>query len=123
MKKPQRRRGAKALTFPSSPTSQIMPITKAEVEKIAHLSNLELTAEETEVFAKQLSAIVEYIDQLNELDTAAVKPWQPRSAGELTSSLAARDDKVEPGLGTDKALAQAPAHEEGHFLVPRVIGG
>lgn len=100
-----------------------MPITKPEVEKIAQLSNLELTAEETEMFATQLSAIVEYIDQLNALDTSAVKPWQQRSAGELQASFAARADCVEPSLGTAKALEQAPEHDEGHFLVPRVIGG
>jgi len=100
-----------------------MPITKPEVEKIAHLANLELTAEETETFANQLSAIVEYIDQLNELDTSTVKPWQQRSAGELVASYAARDDVVEPSLGADKALEQAPEQDAGHFLVPRVIGG
>lgn len=100
-----------------------MPITKPEVEKIAQLSNLELTAEETETFATQLSAIVEYIDQLNALDTSAVKPWQQRSAGELQASFAVRADRVEPSLGTVKALEQAPEHDEGHFLVPRVIGG
>jgi aspartyl-tRNA(Asn)/glutamyl-tRNA(Gln) amidotransferase subunit C len=100
-----------------------MPITKPEVEKIAQLSNLELTAEETETFATQLSAIVEYIDQLNALDTSAVKPWQQRSAGKLQTSFAVRDDRVEPSLGTEKALEQAPEHDEGHFLVPRVIGG
>jgi aspartyl-tRNA(Asn)/glutamyl-tRNA(Gln) amidotransferase subunit C len=100
-----------------------MPITKPEVEKIAQLSNLELTAEETETFATQLSAIVEYIDQLNALDTSAVQPWQQRSAGDLQTSFAVRDDRVEPSLGTEKALEQAPEHAEGHFLVPRVIGG
>lgn len=100
-----------------------MPITKPEVEKIARLANLELTAEETDQFAPQLAAIVEYIDQLNELDTAAVKPWQQRSAGELQRSYAVRPDAVEPSLGTDKALEQAPAHDAGHFLVPRIIGG
>ena len=100
-----------------------MPITKLEVEKIAHLANLELTATETEQFANQLAAIVDYIDQLNELDTADVKPWQQRSAGALQDSYAVRADVVEPSLGTEKALAQAPAQDAGHFLVPRVIGG
>ena len=100
-----------------------MPITKAEVEKIAQLSNLELTANETETFANQLAAIVEYIDQLNELDTSGVKPWRPPSAGALHVSYAVRADAVEPSLGTDQALAAAPEHDEGHFLVPRVIGG
>ena len=39
------------------------------------------------------------------------------------ASYAVRDDAVEPSLGTDKALEQAPEQDAGHFLVPRVIGG
>lgn len=100
-----------------------MPITRTEVEKIAKLANLELTDAEKENFSGQLAAIVEYIDQLNEVDTSAVKAWQTRSAGEAISSYASRDDAVEPSLGQDKALNQAPDADEGHFLVPRVIGG
>lgn len=99
-----------------------MPITRTEVEKIANLANLELTEAEKESLAGQLAAIVEYIDQLNELDTSAVAPWQTRSAGEAISSCASRDDVVEPSLGQGKALDQAPDADEGHFLVPRVIG-
>ena len=53
-----------------------MPISKEEVTKIAALSNLALTTEETESFSVQLAGIVEYIDQLNELDTGSVKAWQ-----------------------------------------------
>src|SRR5262245_18722238 len=100
-----------------------MPITQTEVEKVAALANLELTAEEKELFSNQLAAIVEYVDQLNELDTSAVKPWRHQSAGEVETSYATREDKVEPGLGQQKGLEQAPDHDEGHFLVPRVIGG
>jgi len=100
-----------------------MPITKTEVEKIAGLANLELTAEEKELFSNQLAAIVEYVDQLNELDTSAVKPWGHHSAGEVETSYATREDNIEPSLGQQKALDQAPDHDEGHFLAPRVIGG
>ena len=100
-----------------------MPITQTEVEKVAALANLELTAEEKELFSNQLAAIVEYVDQLNELDTSAVEPWRHRSAGEVESSYATRDDRVETSLGQQKALEQAPERDEGHFLVPRVIGG
>ncbi|HMV48749.1 MAG TPA: Asp-tRNA(Asn)/Glu-tRNA(Gln) amidotransferase subunit GatC [Blastocatellia bacterium] len=98
-----------------------MPITRTEVEKIAKLANLELTDAEKESFSGQLAAIVEYIDQLNEVDTAAVNAWQPRSAGEAVTSYASRADVVEPSLGQAKALVQAPDADEGHFLVPRVI--
>lgn len=99
-----------------------MPITRTEVEKIARLANLELTEAEKESFSGQLAAIVEYIDQLKELDTSAVAPWQPRSVGNAATSYASRDDVVEPSLGQETALAQAPEPDEGHFTVPRVIG-
>src|SRR5262249_35381619 len=100
-----------------------MPITRTEVEKIAGVANLELTPEEKELFSSQLTAIVEYVDQLNELDTSAVKPWRHHSAGEVEDSYARRADPVAPALGRAKALEQAPDHDEGHFLTPRVIGG
>ena len=100
-----------------------MPITQAEVEKIAELANLELMPEEKASFSVQLAAIVEYIDQLNELDTSNVKPWQHRSAGDALTSYVSRDDIVEPSLGQEGALENAPDPADGHFRVPRVIGG
>src|SRR5262245_55192747 len=109
--------------LPTPHSQKIMPITQTEVEKIAGLANLELTAEEKELFSTQLAAIVEYVDQLNELDTSTVKPWRHHSAGEVETSYATRDDKIEPGIGQQKALEQAPDHDDGQFLVPRVIGG
>lgn len=99
-----------------------MPITQDQVEKIAELANLELSAAEKASLSNQLASIVEYIDQLSELDTAAFKPWQQRSAGEVNASAVTREDRVEPSLGQEKALDQAPDADEGHFLVPRVIG-
>ena len=100
-----------------------MPISKEEVTKIASLSNLALTLEETDSFSVQLAAIVEYIDQLSEVDITHVQPWQHRSAGEAATSFAAREDRVEPSLGTNVALANAPDPDAGHFAVPKVIGG
>lgn len=100
-----------------------MPISKEEVTKIAALSNLALTPEETESFSVQLAGIVAYIDQLSELDTADMKAWQQRSAGDATTSYASREDRLEPSLGTDVALSNAPDPDLGHFGVPKVIGG
>ncbi|MGH9766832.1 MAG: Asp-tRNA(Asn)/Glu-tRNA(Gln) amidotransferase subunit GatC, partial [Blastocatellia bacterium] len=57
------------------------------------------------------------------LDTSAVEAWRHPSAGEVETSYVTRDDKIEPSIGQQKALEQAPDHDEGHFLVPRVIGG
>lgn len=100
-----------------------MPITEGEVEKIAELGNLELTAEEKQSFSVQLAAIVEYIDQLNELDTSQVKAWQHSSAGPAPGSFATREDVVAQSLGQEKAVENAPDADSGYFRVPRVIGG
>lgn len=100
-----------------------MPISKEEVTKIAALSNLALTVEETESFSVQLAAIVEYIDQLSEVDISHIPPWKHRSAGEAATSYASREDSVEASLGTDIALSNAPDPDAGHFAVPKVIGG
>jgi len=98
-----------------------MPLTQIEVEKIADLANLELTADEKRSLSSQLAAIVEYIDQLKELDTSSVEPWRQTSAGDAATSYATREDLVQPGLGQEQALDQAPEKDDGHFLVPRVI--
>lgn len=100
-----------------------MPITQTEVEKIAELANLELTPEEKDSFSLQLAAIIDYIDQLNEVDTSHTKAWQQRSAGNALTSAVTRDDDVVPSLGAERALENAPDPEMGHFRVPRVIGG
>ena len=98
-----------------------MPITQDEVERIAELANLELTMEEKIAFSVQLAAIVDYIDQLNELDTSNVRPWQHLSAGDAITSFASRADEITPGPGQSKALENAPDAADGHFRVPKVI--
>ena len=98
-----------------------MPITQNEVARIAELANLELTNEEKNAFSLQLAAIVDYIDQLNELDTSNVRAWQHSSAGEAITSFASRADGVIPSLGQAKALENAPDAADGHFRVPKVI--
>ena len=101
-----------------------MAITRADVEKIAELARLELTAEETGLFAEQLSSIIGHVEKLNELDTANVQPMShcvPAAGGD--TEYAKRDDKVRPGLGQKLAVENAPDSEAGYFRVPRVIGG
>ena len=82
-----------------------------------------MTPEEKESFSIQLAAIVDYIDQLNELDTTKVKAWQHTSAGPALDSFATREDVIEAGIGQEKATDNAPDPDEGYFRVPRVIGG
>ncbi|HJQ26024.1 MAG TPA: Asp-tRNA(Asn)/Glu-tRNA(Gln) amidotransferase subunit GatC [Blastocatellia bacterium] len=99
-----------------------MPITRTDVEKIAELARLELTDAEADSFTSQLGAILGYIDQLNELDTADVPPMS-HCATTADAAEARRDDVVQPSLGQQVATANAPDAEAGYFRVPKVIGG
>ncbi len=98
-----------------------MPITEADIEKIAQLAHLEITREELRVFAPQIADIITYVEQLNEVDTTNVEPMLGglTPEGELTDS--ARDDIVEPSLGQKIALEEAPDAVAGHFRVPKVL--
>ena len=100
-----------------------MPITKDDVEKIAALARLELTPEETDSFTQQLGSILEYIDKLNELDTADVPPMSHCSTAGDDAEYARRDDAVTKSLGQQTATENAPDAEAGYFKVPKVIGG
>ncbi len=94
-------------------------LTRADVERIAALAHLDLTADETELFTKQLAQILEYAERLREVDTTQVSAtWHP-SPG----SAALRDDVRRPSLAREDALAGAPdAAPDGLFRVPKVIG-
>lgn len=91
-------------------------ISREEVEHVAHLARLRFSEEESERLQAELSRIIDYINQLRELDLAGVPPTA--HAVNLTNVF--RPDAVEPGLSQAEALANAPAVERGHFLVPRM---
>ena len=99
-----------------------MPITKADVEKIAELARLELSPEETEAFTGQLGAILDYIEKLNQLHTENVLPMS-HCPTEDDPALSLREDAVKPSLGSRDAVENAPDPENGFFRVPKVIGG
>lgn len=98
-----------------------MPITRADVEKIAELARLELSDQEIESFTTQLGSILDYMAKLNELDTSEVEPMSHclEEAGDSSQ----RDDIVRPGIGQELATRNAPDAEGGYFKVPKVIGG
>jgi aspartyl-tRNA(Asn)/glutamyl-tRNA(Gln) amidotransferase subunit C len=97
-----------------------MAITREQVEKTAKLAHLELPADEIGTFTKQLSAIIDYMDQLNELDTSSVPPMSHSTLGEHVERTW-RDDVVVPSLGSAVATANAPEAFRGFFKVPAVI--
>ncbi|PYS91991.1 MAG: Asp-tRNA(Asn)/Glu-tRNA(Gln) amidotransferase subunit GatB [Acidobacteria bacterium] len=98
-----------------------MPITEADIDKIAQLAHLEITDEERRALTPQIASIVAYVEQLNELDTSAVEPaiGGLTPAGERTETT--RDDTPRPSLGQQLALAEAPDPAAGHFRVPKVL--
>lgn len=94
-----------------------MPITREQVDYVAHLSRLALSEEEKELFADQLDAILESMEKLNELDTTDVEPLvhiAPRSN-------VFREDEPGESLSREDALSNAPEQSEGCFKVPRII--
>lgn len=98
-----------------------MPITEADIAKIAQLAHLEITWEELRTFAPQITEIVAYVEQLNELDTQSVEPATGGLTPEGERADSARNDAVNPSLGQKLALDQAPDPAEGFFRVPKVL--
>jgi aspartyl-tRNA(Asn)/glutamyl-tRNA(Gln) amidotransferase subunit C len=96
-----------------------MALSLDEVRRIAALARLELEPEQEKVFAGQLSAILEYVEQLKELDVSSVEPMTHALAEGDGAPL--RPDEVLPSLPPETALANAPAREETCFKVPRII--
>lgn len=94
-----------------------MLISKSEVEHVAMLARLKLSADEKEAYTGQLNAILEYMDKLNALDTTGVEP----TAHPLPLRNVFREDVKRPGLPREKAVAAAPEDREGQFKVPRVV--
>jgi aspartyl-tRNA(Asn)/glutamyl-tRNA(Gln) amidotransferase subunit C len=92
-------------------------IDKAQVRKVAKLSRLELSEAEVEEFTGQLSAILDYMEKMNELDTTDVEPL----AHCLPISNVLRGDCVKDSLGTDRTLANAPQRDGEFFKVPKIL--
>jgi aspartyl-tRNA(Asn)/glutamyl-tRNA(Gln) amidotransferase subunit C len=78
---------------------------------------LELSEAEVEEFTGQLSAILEYMEKMNELDTTGVEPL----AHCLPITNVFREDSVKKSIGVEKALANAPQRDEEFFKVPKIL--
>ena len=95
-----------------------MSLSVEQVRHVAALARLRLTAEEEEMFSGQLSAVLDYINQLNELDTEGVEP----TSHALEPVNVFREDEVSRPFGDRVWKENAPAEDHGHFRVPKVIG-
>jgi len=92
-------------------------IDAEQVRKVAKLARLELTEAEIEEFTGQLGAILQYVEKMNELDTANVEPL----AHCLPISNVFRPDEVRESLGVDRTLANAPERDACFFKVPKIL--
>lgn len=95
-----------------------MSLSRDDVEKVALLARLQLSAGELETLTAQLASIVGYVEQLGELNTDGIQPLA--HALELHNVFA--DDIVHPSLPRELALANAPKRDEECYRVPAVLG-
>ncbi|MEA2078043.1 MAG: Asp-tRNA(Asn)/Glu-tRNA(Gln) amidotransferase subunit GatC [Candidatus Marinimicrobia bacterium] len=96
-----------------------MTISQDEVKYIAGLAKLTLSEDEITLYTQQLSDILGYIEQLNELDVDNVEPM----SHVLDIINVMREDKHLPSLSREEVMANAPDHDGEHFKVPRVVKG
>lgn len=95
-----------------------MDFSRQLVEKVSLLARLQLTDAELETMTAQLAQIVDYVEQLSELDTSDVEPL----AHPLDLFNVFRDDQPQPSFDRSAMLAAAP-HSDGEcYLVPAVLG-
>lgn len=94
-----------------------MKITAEQVRHVAGLARLEIDPEAEDKLAGQLATILDYVDKLAKVDTGDVPPTFHAIA--LTNAF--REDEVRDHLPREQALDNAPAQDEGSFVVPKVI--
>ncbi|MEI7743231.1 MAG: Asp-tRNA(Asn)/Glu-tRNA(Gln) amidotransferase subunit GatC [Chloroflexota bacterium] len=94
-------------------------LTRADVEHVAHLARLGLTAEELTTLEGELNHILDQYARLTELDTDHIPPTA--QVIELENIL--RDDVARPSLPPEAVLANAPGRDGDFFVVPAILGG
>ena len=92
-------------------------VDKATVEKIARLARIRLADERKEPIAQDLNRILNWIEELSEVDTDGVAPL----ASVTGHSLPLRPDEISDGDVADKVLSNAPEEASGFFVVPKVV--
>ena len=97
-------------------------ITTEDVERVAELAHLKLTPDETGSMMQDLNAILDYVAQLEELDTNSVVPLAQVSELEGAGGAGSlREDVVKPSLSRAEVMSQAPETDGAFFKVPKVI--
>ena len=94
-----------------------MSLSAEEVRWVAQLARLELSESELALMTKQLSAIMDYVNQLKQVSTEGVEPL----AHPLPVQNVFRPDEPAPSLSVEEALANAPERRDGFYVVPAVL--
>src|ERR1700722_20113189 len=104
-----------------------MAVSQQDVERVAELSNLELTSGEKAAMLRDLNSVLDYFAQLNELDTSSVPPMA-QVVDQLTLGTEPeaetphlRLDEIAPSLSRERVMASAPDTDGTFFKVPKVI--
>ena len=93
-------------------------ITIKDVEHVAKLARLELTNEEKELYTKQLGDVLQYVNQMNEVDTSKIEPMT--QVVDFVNVM--REDKVVYEQTKEELMKNAPEQENGFFKVPKIGG-
>ncbi|MGE5557754.1 MAG: Asp-tRNA(Asn)/Glu-tRNA(Gln) amidotransferase subunit GatC [Bacillota bacterium] len=96
-----------------------MALTKQDVERVARLASLGLSAGEEARLAAELSKILQFVEKLNELDTEGVEPMSHA----IPVYNVFRGDEPHDSLDTEEVLKNAPEREDGFFKVPKLLEG
>jgi len=99
-----------SVTIPSMPV-------EIDIERVAHLARIALTADEMALYGEQLVHILEHAERVQALPTDGVEP----TSHPLPMVNAFRPDEVTPSLNRDDVLAGAPDAEDGYFRVPKIL--
>ena len=94
-----------------------MSIDKNQVKKVAKLSRISLDDRKLESLSKDLDAILNFVEQLNKLDTNKTEPL----TSIVDKTLEPRDDKINDGKIKDEILKNSPDKNEDFFIVPKVV--
>jgi aspartyl-tRNA(Asn)/glutamyl-tRNA(Gln) amidotransferase subunit C len=94
-----------------------MPEINLDIQYVAHLARLELTPEEQQEYGAQLANVLHYFQKLERLDVGQVEP----TAHVVPIHNVTRPDLIQPVLAHDEAMRNAPAQNNGLFLVPKIV--
>ena len=94
-----------------------MAIDAATVRRVAHLARIKTPEDRLEPLAQELNGILNWIEQLNEVDVDGVEPM----TSNVAQTMRLRDDVVSDGNKIDQVLSNAPKSADGFFVVPKVV--